>query len=79
MNRASPGPLEPGLSAGIPDLFTASTGFGRENGLVSDSPVAVTAAIAELIEAYQVLRQRILVNEATLTVIGYTSETPIEH
>jgi hypothetical protein len=39
----------------------------------------VTAAIAELIEAYQVLRQRILVNEATLTVIGYTSETPIEH
>jgi hypothetical protein len=34
---------------------------------VPDSPVAVTAAIEELIEAYQVLRQRILVNEAILT------------
>jgi hypothetical protein len=39
----------------------------RKNGRVPDSPADVTAAIEELIEAYQVLRHRILINEGILS------------
>lgn len=55
-----------GLLNGSPAIHHID-GVSRKNGRVTDSPADVTAAIEELIEAYQVVRHRILVNEGILT------------